>query len=82
MRTTPPAELTLAFVSELVDDQLSVDAIHRLYRGIDGRRMLAAARRRSFDVAARRTGRAGDAGGDASARGSLCLVDRDGTGRG
>ena len=30
-----PAEATMAFVSELVADQLSVEAIHRLYRGID-----------------------------------------------
>lgn len=30
-----PAEDTLAFVSELVADQLSVEAIHRLYGGID-----------------------------------------------
>ncbi|HWJ51782.1 MAG TPA: DUF1015 domain-containing protein [Propionibacteriaceae bacterium] len=29
-----PAEQTLAFVNELVADQLSVDAIHRLYAGI------------------------------------------------
>ncbi len=29
------AELTLAFISELVADQLSVEAIHRLYAGID-----------------------------------------------
>ncbi len=29
-----PAELTLAFVSELVADQLSVEAIHRVYRNI------------------------------------------------
>jgi uncharacterized protein (DUF1015 family) len=29
-----PAELTLAFVSELVEEQLSVAAIHRVYRGI------------------------------------------------
>ena len=30
-RTDTPAELTLAFVSELVEDQLSIEAIHRLY---------------------------------------------------
>jgi uncharacterized protein (DUF1015 family) len=34
-RRDTPAEETLAFVSELVEDQLSVEAIHRLYRGID-----------------------------------------------
>ena len=34
-RCDGPAEQTLAFVSELVADQLSVEAIHRLYAGID-----------------------------------------------
>ena len=34
-RRDGPAEQTLAFVSELVADQLSVQAIHRLYAGID-----------------------------------------------
>lgn len=32
--TDSPAELTLAFVGELVADQLSVEAIHRLYTGV------------------------------------------------
>ena len=30
-----PAELTLTFVGELVAEQLSVEAIHRLYAGVD-----------------------------------------------
>jgi uncharacterized protein (DUF1015 family) len=33
-RTDTPAELTMAFVGELVAEQLSVEAIHRLYTGI------------------------------------------------
>ena len=33
-RTDTPAELTLTFVSELIADQLSVAAIHRLYAGV------------------------------------------------
>jgi uncharacterized protein (DUF1015 family) len=33
-RTDTPAEQTLTFVSELVPDQLSVAAIHRLYAGV------------------------------------------------
>ena len=37
-----PAEETLAFVSELVADQLSVEAIHRLYSGIDRDALVAA----------------------------------------
>ncbi|MEP6630713.1 MAG: DUF1015 domain-containing protein [Lapillicoccus sp.] len=34
-RTDTAAERTLAFVGELVADQLSVEAIHRLYTGVD-----------------------------------------------
>ena len=34
-RDDTPAELTLAFVAELVADQLSVEAIHRLYADVD-----------------------------------------------
>ena len=34
-RADTDAELTLAFVAELVDDQLSVEPIHRLYSGVD-----------------------------------------------
>lgn len=35
-RTDSPAEFTLAFVNELVADQLSVEAIHRTYADTDG----------------------------------------------
>ena len=73
-----PAELTLAFVSELVADQLSVEAIHRVYRDIS-RDELVAALSEGFEL---------DAAGPVStttlaemeSRGCLCLVDRDGTG--
>ncbi len=34
-RTDSPAEQTLAFVGELTPEQLSIEAIHRLYRGLD-----------------------------------------------
>lgn len=40
-----PAEDTLAFVSELVEDQLSVEAIHRLYDGIAADDLVAALER-------------------------------------
>jgi uncharacterized protein (DUF1015 family) len=43
------AELTLAYVGELVAEQLSVEAIHRLYAGVDYAE-LEAALARSFDV--------------------------------
>ncbi|HEU4999372.1 MAG TPA: DUF1015 domain-containing protein [Lapillicoccus sp.] len=45
----PGAELTLAFVGELVADQLSVEAIHRLYSGIAADD-LAAALTDSFEI--------------------------------
>src|SRR6185295_6102506 len=34
-RTDTDAELTMVYVAELVDEQLSIDPIHRLYRGIN-----------------------------------------------
>jgi uncharacterized protein (DUF1015 family) len=48
-RTDTPAELTLAFVNELIEEQLSVEAIHRLYTDIDVTD-LAAALARSFEL--------------------------------
>jgi uncharacterized protein (DUF1015 family) len=50
-RTDTPAELTLAFVNELVEDQLSVAPIHRLYADIEITE-LADTLRRSFDLIA------------------------------
>ena len=41
-----PAELTLAFVAELAPDQLSVEAIHRLYADVDVETLRAALDRR------------------------------------
>jgi uncharacterized protein (DUF1015 family) len=49
-RRDSPAEETLAFVSELVADQLSIAAIHRLYTAIDVDTLSAALRSR-FDLA-------------------------------
>jgi uncharacterized protein (DUF1015 family) len=73
-----PAELTLAFISELVADQLSVDAIHRLYHATEFdavRDRLAA----SFDLEP-----AGPVDASTlarmSERGALCLVDAAGDG--
>jgi hypothetical protein len=45
-RTDTEAEQTLAFVGELIADQLSVAAIHRLYTGITIDDLLAALNRR------------------------------------
>jgi len=39
--TDSPAELTLTFVGELVAEQLSVEAIHRLYRGVTAEEVAA-----------------------------------------
>lgn len=73
-----PWDLTLAYVGELVEEQLSIDAIHRVYPGITAAALLEAFGDH-FDVA--------DAGPiDESfapamvARGALCLVHPDGTG--
>jgi uncharacterized protein (DUF1015 family) len=71
-----PAELTLAFVSELVADQLSVDAIHRLYTGIavDD---LTAALGRAFELSP--AGRVTPATlAEMVERGALCLVTGQG----
>ena len=48
-RTDTPAELTLAFVNELAEEQLSVEAIHRLYSDIEVPE-LADALARSFEL--------------------------------
>jgi uncharacterized protein (DUF1015 family) len=48
-RTDTPAELTLAFVNELIEEQLSVAPIHRLYADIEVAE-LAQALARSFDL--------------------------------
>jgi uncharacterized protein (DUF1015 family) len=71
-----PAELTLAFVSELVADQLSADAIHRLYTGIavDD---LTAALGRAFELSP--AGRVTPATlAEMVERGALCLVTGQG----
>ncbi|MDJ0771109.1 MAG: DUF1015 domain-containing protein [Ilumatobacter sp.] len=72
------AELTLAFVSELVSEQLSVEAIHRVYRDID-RGALVSALEVGFELEpAGPVTRATLA--EMERRGCLCLLDRDGEG--
>jgi uncharacterized protein (DUF1015 family) len=72
------AELTLAFVSELVAEQLSVEAIHRVYRDI-GFDELVAALSAGFEITP-----AGPAGPDTlremEERNALCLVAPSGEG--
>lgn len=73
-----PAELTMAYVAELVEDQLSIDPIHRLYHGVTADDLLARLGP-SFETSD--AGRV-DAGfvAEAVRRGALCLVRADGNG--
>jgi uncharacterized protein (DUF1015 family) len=77
--SSTPAELTLAFVSELVADQLSVAAIHRVYRKIDGARLVNALER-GFELSV-----GGPVGPETlvemERRGALCLVFPEGGSR-
>lgn len=77
-RTDSPAELTLSFVNELVAEQLSVAAIHRLYRSVDAD-ALASQLTRCFDLAP--AGAVDDTTlAEMDRRGALCLVDSAGSG--
>lgn len=73
----PAAEDTLAFVSELVADQLSVEAIHRLYDGVAFEDLVAA-----LDRAFERSPAPGPSAAtltEMGERGALCLVGPGGT---
>ena len=74
----PDAELTMTYVGELIEEQLSVAAIHRLYRNITPETLLDALSRH-YDTS--------DAGqvsvrtiSHMTNQGVLCLVKSDGTG--
>jgi uncharacterized protein (DUF1015 family) len=77
-RHDSPAELILAFVSELVEDQLSVAAIHRVYRAVD-HAALVAALAEGFELSASGPVDRGTVA-EMQRRGSLVLVDREGSG--
>ena len=71
------AEETLAFVSELVADQLSVEAIHRLYTDVDHDALVTA-----LDAAFMRSDSAApsdDTLAEMDARGAMCFINHDGT---
>jgi uncharacterized protein (DUF1015 family) len=69
------SELTLAFVSELVAEQLSVEAIHRVYRDIESD-VLVDALRVGFEIEP--AGPVSSASlAEMDVRGCLCLVDRE-----
>jgi uncharacterized protein (DUF1015 family) len=73
-----PWDLTLAYVGELVDDQLSIDAIHRVYPGTDDTTMLALL---SPDFEPSAAGPVDPSfAGELVRRGALCLVHPNGTG--
>ncbi len=78
-RSDSGAELVLTFVSELVAEQLSVAAIHRVYRGISRERLVEALGT-AFD-----TSPSGPITPDTlvemQSRGCLCLVSPEGGGR-
>lgn len=72
------AELTLTYVAELVDDQLSIDAIHRLYHGVPVERLLEIL---SSSFTTSEAGPVSAAfAGEVSRKGALCLVRPDGAG--
>ena len=77
--TNAHAEDTLAFVSELVADQLSVEAIHRLYTDIDFD-ALRSALSTAFDLSDAGTPTA-DTLAAMEADEKLCLIGPDGTGQ-
>ena len=72
------AELTLTYVAELVDHQLSIDAIHRLYHGVSVDDLLSIIAG-SFDVSEAGPVDASFAA-EVVSRGALCLVRPDGSG--
>jgi uncharacterized protein (DUF1015 family) len=74
-----PAEETLAFVGELVPDQLSVAAIHRLYRGVDAE-VLRSALGRRFDLTPT-VSPGPETLAAMAAEGTLTLVEPDGSWR-
>jgi uncharacterized protein (DUF1015 family) len=76
--TSSPAELTMTYVAELVEEQLSIEAIHRLYLEVDADALLAHLGER-FDLEP--AGKVEPAITLAmTERGSLCFVHADGTG--
>lgn len=68
------ASTTMTYVAELVESQLSIAAIHRLYRGVEAQRLLQVFGER-FNVE-RVNGRVTPTAiGEMGRRGALCLVD-------
>ena len=77
-RHAGPAELTMTYVQELVREQLSIAAIHRLFTNTGPEEILARDDRHSVADPAGRGGR--ETLREMDSRGCLCLVDPDGSG--
>lgn len=73
------AELTLTYVGELLAEQLSIDAIHRLYHGIDPAELLARLAV-FFEVDDAGAVDLDTVAAEMERRGALCLLRGDGTG--
>ncbi|MFM7687808.1 MAG: DUF1015 domain-containing protein, partial [Actinomycetota bacterium] len=72
------AELTLTYVAELVEEQLSIDAIHRLYTGVGADELLEMLSP-FFEATEAGPVQPGFAS-EVVQRGALCLVRREGSG--
>ncbi|MEO7372062.1 MAG: DUF1015 family protein, partial [Ilumatobacteraceae bacterium] len=77
-RVDTDAELTMSFVAELVDEQLSIDPIHRVYTGMTADALIG--RLEPFFAVAEAGRVTGRFAAVAIQRGAMCLVRRDGTG--
>ena len=77
-RLDTDAETTMAYVAELVDQQLSIDAIHRVYRGVSAETLAARlAKYCEPDEAGTVTP---EFAAETIERGAMCVVRPDGTG--
>lgn len=77
-RVDTDAELTMTYVAELVSEQLSIDPIHRVYRGVSADALAARlATRCDLSEAGTVTARFA---AEAIDRGAMCMVRPDGTG--
>ena len=77
-RVDTDAELTMTYVAELVDEQLSIDAIHRVYRGVSAATL--ATQLAAYCVMAEAGQVTPRFAAEAIDRGAMCLVRPDGSG--
>jgi uncharacterized protein (DUF1015 family) len=77
-RVDTDAEMTMAYVAELAGEQLSIDPIHRVYRGITVAALTA--HLSSFGVIEDAGTISGRVAAEAVDRGAMCIVGPDGTG--